>query len=141
MASVGNYGGVVGFGTDVAWQAYALTQTQAIVQYLRLSVWPYPLVFDYGTGLANSVGEVVPCALLVAAVLVGTLIALWRWPAVGFLGAFAEPGRHVPRDDRGDRVAGHVGDEQFDGIGADINDGAAHRPGDTTPPPQEQVRQ
>ena len=87
VASVGNYGGVVGFGTDVAWQAYALTQTQAIVQYLRLSVWPYPLVFDYGTGLANSVGEVVPCALLVAAVLVGTLIALWRWPAVGFLGA------------------------------------------------------
>ncbi|MGA2139905.1 MAG: tetratricopeptide repeat protein [Verrucomicrobiia bacterium] len=80
-------GGSAGLGTGVGWQAYALTQTQAITHYLRLSAWPHPLVFDYGTGLANSVGEVVPCALLVAVVLVGTLIALCRWPAVGFLGA------------------------------------------------------
>ena len=82
----GNRSGTAGAGTGVAWSAYGLTQIQAIAHYLRLSVWPHPLVFDYGTALASNVN--LPCALIVIVLLVGTLIALRRWPAVGFLGVW-----------------------------------------------------
>jgi tetratricopeptide (TPR) repeat protein len=84
----GNRAGTAGMGTGMAWQAYALTQLQAIPHYLWLGVWPHPLVFDYGTGGANRIGDVLPGAVIVAAMLVGTLTAVRRWPCVGFLGAW-----------------------------------------------------
>jgi Flp pilus assembly protein TadD/uncharacterized membrane protein len=88
VASTSNRSGSAGFGTIVTWQAYALTQLQAIALYLKLSVWPDPLVFDYGTGLAHSFSEVASSAFIVAVLLVGTLVALRRWPALGFVGAW-----------------------------------------------------
>ena len=88
VASTSNRSGSAGFGTNVAWQPYALTQLQAIALYLKLSVWPDPLVFDYGTGLAHSFSEVASSAFIVAVLLVGTLVALRRWPALGFVGAW-----------------------------------------------------
>ena len=88
VISTGNRSGTAGLAAGVAWQAYALTQLQAIALYLKLSVWPHPLVFDYGTGVAQGFAEVAPDALIVISLLVGTLIALRRWPAVGFLGAW-----------------------------------------------------
>lgn len=88
VVTTGNRGGTAGVGTGMAWQAYALTQLPAIAHYLRLAVWPRPLVFDYGTGLANHIGEIVPGALIVSAIVIGTLVAVRRWPAVGFLGAW-----------------------------------------------------
>src|SRR5271170_846359 len=45
----GNRGGSVGFGVRTPWWAYELTQGEAIIRYLRLCVWPHPLVFNYGT--------------------------------------------------------------------------------------------
>jgi Flp pilus assembly protein TadD len=88
VVTTGNRGGSAGMGTGMAWTAYALRQLQAIPHYLRLSIWPHPLVFDYGTELANGVGEVVPGALIIAVMLAGTLVAVRRWPAVGFLGVW-----------------------------------------------------
>src|SRR5664280_1652766 len=88
VASTSNRSGSAGFGTIVTWQAYALTQLQAIALYLKLSIWPDPLVFDYGTGLAHSSSEVASSAFIVAVLLVGTLVALRRWPALGFVGVW-----------------------------------------------------
>jgi tetratricopeptide (TPR) repeat protein len=88
VASTGNRSGSVGFGTNVTWQAYGLTQLRAIALYMKLSFWPEPLVFDYGTGLAHSFSEVVSSAFIVAVLLAGTLVALRRWPALGFVGAW-----------------------------------------------------
>jgi tetratricopeptide (TPR) repeat protein len=88
VITTGNRGGSAGTGTGMAWPAYALTQFWAVGHYLRLSLWPHPLVFDYGTVLANRVGEVLPGALIVTALLIGTLVAVRRWPSVGFLGAW-----------------------------------------------------
>jgi tetratricopeptide (TPR) repeat protein len=88
VVCTGNRAGTAGMGTGMAWQAYALTQLQAIAHYLRLSVWPHPLLFDYGTGVANGLGEVLPGAIIVTAMLVGTLIAVRRWPSAGFLGVW-----------------------------------------------------
>ena len=88
VITTGTRGGTAGIGTGMAWPAYALTPLQAIPHYLRLSFWPQPLVFDYGTGLAGDVGDVLPDAFIVAVLLIGTLVALRRWPSVGFLGAW-----------------------------------------------------
>ena len=82
----GSRGGTAGFGYGVSWWAYALTQCRAIVRYLWLSVWPYPLVFDYGTGVVKQVGTVLPQLLALALLVIATLVSLKRWPVWGFLG-------------------------------------------------------
>jgi tetratricopeptide (TPR) repeat protein len=86
VAISGNRGGSAGIGTGMAWQAYALTQFRAIAHYLRLTVWPHPLVFDHGNEVANGLGEILPSALVVVALLIGTCFAVRRWPSIGFLG-------------------------------------------------------
>jgi len=65
-----------------------MTQFEAVARYLWLSFWPHPLVFEYGTFWAKHVAEVLPYAVVVVPLAVATLIALWRWPVVGFLGAW-----------------------------------------------------
>src|SRR5262249_42375493 len=55
---------------------------------LKLSVWPHPLVLDYGNAVVGSFGEVWGQAVLVVALLAGTTVALVRKPVLGFLGAW-----------------------------------------------------
>ncbi len=80
-------GGSAGYASGVSWWAYALTQMPAIVHYLRLSIWPHPLVFDYGSALARPSPAVLGCALAVAGLAAATAWALVKRPAAGFLGA------------------------------------------------------
>jgi tetratricopeptide (TPR) repeat protein len=84
----GNRGKAAGFGTFVTSWSYALTQCGAVVHYLRLALWPHPLVFDYGSGLVGGPGEVVRQALFLLFLLAGTLVALRRRPVLGFIGAW-----------------------------------------------------
>ena len=79
--------GSAGFGNGVSPWSYALTQFPAIVHYLRLCFWPFPLIFDYGSGLAPPSAWVGACALAVACLVAATAWALFRRPAAGFLGA------------------------------------------------------
>jgi tetratricopeptide (TPR) repeat protein len=88
MHAGGSRGGAAGFGLGVSSWSYALTQCRAVLLYLKLAVWPYPLVVDYGTGVAEHLGEVAPQAVALVLLLAGTAIALWRRPALGFLGAW-----------------------------------------------------
>jgi len=88
VVSAKGRGGSAGFGTGVAWWRYGLTQFPAIVHYLRLSLWPSPLVFDYGNGLEIPSLRVAPFALVVAGLAAATAWALVRRPALGFLGAW-----------------------------------------------------
>ena len=83
--SGGNRSGSAGFGTGVSWGAYLLTQFPAIVHYLVLSVWPHPLVFEYGTFWVSA-GQAAPYAVVVLALAALTIWALVRAPALGFLG-------------------------------------------------------
>lgn len=88
VASTGGRGGTAGLGAAIAPWTYALTQCEAIVHYLRLIVWPDPLVFDYGVATVGSLGEVGWQALLVVALVAATVVALvWR-PLWGFAGAW-----------------------------------------------------
>ena len=88
VVGTGNRGETAGFGTSATSWAYALTQFRAIVHYLRLSIWPHPLVLDYGIDLAKHAVEVVPYALIVVLLVVATVISLWRWPVIGFAGGW-----------------------------------------------------
>jgi Flp pilus assembly protein TadD len=81
----GQRGGTAGFGLGISSGSYALTQCAAIIHYLRLCFWPQPLVFDYGTAVITDLGRVLPQALLLAALLLGTVLALRHRPVVGFL--------------------------------------------------------
>ena len=75
-----------GYGVGMSWLAYFCTQWGAILHYLRLCVVPYPLLFDYGNYLATGFWEILLPGLIVTALGVATVVALWRWPKVGFLG-------------------------------------------------------
>jgi tetratricopeptide (TPR) repeat protein len=89
VASVGgNRGGSTGAGSGASPGAYALTQFPAVMDYLWLSLWPHPLVFDYGAQWVKDALDVVPAAVGVVALVVGTLVALKRQPVLGFLGAW-----------------------------------------------------
>jgi tetratricopeptide (TPR) repeat protein len=89
MVGTGNRGGTAGFGLGITWWEYALTQVRAIVHYLRLAFWPHPLVFDYGGAvLAKGFAEIAPSAAILGALLAGTIIALRRWPVIGFAGTW-----------------------------------------------------
>lgn len=84
----GSRGATAGFGHGVTSAAYARTQCWAVVHYLRLSFWPNPLIVDYGNGLVPSLRAVGLQVAVVSALLAGTLVALVRKPALGFLGAW-----------------------------------------------------
>ena len=81
-------GGTVGFGHGASAWEYLLTQCRAIVMYLKLALWPHPLVLDYGTELVRDPRDVLPQGILILALLIGTGWALWRRPVAGFLGAW-----------------------------------------------------
>ena len=88
VAQAPTRGSTAGFGAGVSAWAYLGTQFGAIVHYLKLCVWPCPLVLDYGTDTAAGASQIVPYLIVVALLAAATGVALWRWPKVGFLGAF-----------------------------------------------------
>jgi tetratricopeptide (TPR) repeat protein len=84
----GTRGAGAGLGLGVTWWSYLLKQCEAIVLYLRLSLWPYPLALDYGSGVVTDLRLVAPQALVVVLLTAGTIVALHRRPVLGFLGAW-----------------------------------------------------
>ncbi|MBI5769740.1 MAG: tetratricopeptide repeat protein [Verrucomicrobia bacterium] len=84
----GTRGGTAGFGLGVTPWNYALTQCDAIVRYVVLAAWPHPLVIDYGLDVVKSSFAVWPQGLALLVALAATIVALRRWPAAGFLGAW-----------------------------------------------------
>jgi tetratricopeptide (TPR) repeat protein len=80
-------GGSAGFASGIPWWKYALEQLPAIVRYLRLSLFPHPLVFDYGSTLPLHPPVVIASAAAVAVLLGASLWAIFRAPDIGFLAA------------------------------------------------------
>lgn len=75
----------VGFSLGVSSWTYLLNQAEVITDYLRRSLWPYPLVFAYGEPRALTLGDVLPEVALVLAL---AALAYWIWrrtPRVGVL--------------------------------------------------------
>jgi tetratricopeptide (TPR) repeat protein len=66
---------------------YARSQPAVVLHYLRLAVWPHPLVFSYGWPVSDPAASVLP-TLVLGALAAASGWALWRNRAVGFLGAW-----------------------------------------------------
>lgn len=77
-----------GFSTGVSPWTYLLNQTVMITRYLHLALWPRALVVNYGWPVPLVLGDVLPYALFVAALLALTAVALVRRPTWGFVGAW-----------------------------------------------------
>ncbi len=77
-----------GFQDQVSRLTYLLNQGPMIARYLGLALWPQGLVFDYGVVPPITFGQALPGVALIAALLVVSVIALIRRPAVGFWGAW-----------------------------------------------------
>lgn len=78
-----------GLGRRMSPWDYALTQLGVIVHYLRLAIWPHPLVGDYGGWpVATSVTAVLPSLIVVAALVALTLWGLARRAPLAFLGVW-----------------------------------------------------
>jgi len=88
MADIGQR--AVGFGHGVTWWNYALTSSRSIVVYLKLAVWPHPLVFDYGTDaiVVHNPSDVIQYIVVIVTLLAFVAVALRRFPPIGFLGAW-----------------------------------------------------
>jgi tetratricopeptide (TPR) repeat protein len=68
---------------------YLMTQSGVILYYLRLALWPSPLCLDYSDWpVATSLRDCLIPGTFLLALLGGTAWALYRWPWLGFLGAW-----------------------------------------------------
>lgn len=78
----------IGYSLGVSSFDYALSESRAVWTYLKLALWPHPLVFDYGWTFLHRVRDAAPFLAVVGALVLLTALALWRRPALGFLGAW-----------------------------------------------------
>ncbi len=85
--STGNRGGTIGANDAITSWNYFLTQCHALIHYLRLTVWPHPLVLDYGTTTVTRFSSIAPQFFALVALGLATFFALWKRPTLGFLGA------------------------------------------------------
>lgn len=86
VLSTSGRGGSVGFSAHISWWQYALTQTTAIIRYLRLVFWPSELIFDYGSFVQKDPLRLALGSLGIVALLAATVFAIQRKPAAGFAG-------------------------------------------------------
>lgn len=89
FSEAGDFASNAGFkSTNFTPIQYLFVQGGVILHYLRLSIWPHPLCFDYFDWLpAKSLLSDAPYAAIVGLLALATLWALWKRPAIGFLGA------------------------------------------------------
>jgi tetratricopeptide (TPR) repeat protein len=78
LGTGGNRGGTSGFGLGLSWWTYARTQFPAILHYLRLALWPQPLVFYYPVRWSQPPAGLAAAALGIAALVGGSAWAFFR---------------------------------------------------------------
>ena len=76
-------GGSAGLDSVDSYWSYVLTQFPAILRYLKLSVWPHPLVFYYGTEWVTDYWAILPSVVFVVGLVTATVWCLVRPGLVG----------------------------------------------------------
>ncbi len=74
-----------GFGLGVAAHEWWFTQAKVIFLYLKLAVWPWPLVIHYEIPYLKTVAEAWPWLIMAGLLILGTIVLFWRRSAVGFV--------------------------------------------------------
>jgi len=75
----------VGFSLGVSPWTYLLNQAEVIMDYLRRSLWPYPLVFAYGEPRALALADVLPQGALILGLAALAWWGWWKAPRIGVL--------------------------------------------------------
>lgn len=79
----------VGYRFGFGWFDYVKVEAGAVLHYLKLTLWPFPLVFDYGQEAAVPGAFLFMGFLLAIAVLLAlSIVALLRRSPLGFLGCW-----------------------------------------------------
>lgn len=68
---------------------YMMNQTVIVTRYLRLVVWPRPLVLYYGWTRPLTLADVWPYALFITVLVVVAAVVFLRWPRFGFPAAWS----------------------------------------------------
>jgi protein O-mannosyl-transferase len=89
LGSAGRHG-TAGFAAGIPWLDYVRIQCYAVTHYLRLALWPSPLVFDYGPlqGPGRWYLAAVPLLLLLGGTVAGLGARGLGGRTAGFLGAW-----------------------------------------------------
>lgn len=74
-----------GFAAGISPLHWWLTQTKVIFLYLKLAIWPWPLVIHYEVPALKSLQAAWPWVFGTAALICATLWMLWRRRSVGFV--------------------------------------------------------
>jgi protein O-mannosyl-transferase len=74
-----------GFGMGATGYEWWFTQAQVLFLYLKLAIWPWPLVIHYEIPYLKTVAEAWPWLLTTGLLALGTLVLLWRRSAAGFV--------------------------------------------------------
>ncbi len=79
----------VGFGLNGTTPfEYFRSQFGVILHYLKLSFWPSSLCLDHNWQIATTLSDILPGALVIGGLTGLTAWALWKRPALGFIGAW-----------------------------------------------------
>jgi len=62
---------------------YARTEASVVLHYLRLSIWPRPLILDYGWPISSSWSQALPACVAMAALLALAAFLWVRRPSLG----------------------------------------------------------
>ena len=73
-----------GFGKGATAHEWWFTQTKVLFLYLKLTVWPWPLVIHYDIPYLKTLSQAWPWLLATGLLAVGTLVLVWRRSVVGF---------------------------------------------------------
>ena len=82
------HGDTIGFDRGVSAWTYALNQCEMLRIYLLRSVWPHPLVLDYGFARELTLADVWLEGALIVGLLALTVVVLHRRSPFGFVGAW-----------------------------------------------------
>jgi tetratricopeptide (TPR) repeat protein len=77
-----------GFQAGLPAYVWWFTQAKVLLLYLKLSIWPWPLIIHRETTLIWTLADALPWLLPAALAAGGTLFLLWRGNCIGFLGAW-----------------------------------------------------
>jgi tetratricopeptide (TPR) repeat protein len=89
MLGSGSRGEAGAFDSGTRWYQYAATEFGAVLHYLRMIFWPFPLILDYGGSVLEQNGLRIVLSALAVSILLGGTVAGLRWrPALGFLGCW-----------------------------------------------------